>query len=313
MDPDPQEITVAVDVGGTHMRAALVRADGEILFRRVLPTPRNADATDELTDLISSVARHVIEGERAAVRVVVALPGQIDYRAGSLLWAPHLPESWPEQLTEDHLCKMIGLPVQLANDADVAAVGEAYFGSGRKYRDVAYITISTGVGAGFVFGGKLLRGGRSLGELGHTIIDWTAWQRHQPATLEKLASGSGLTRMAIENGLGTLSGERINELVQSGDDRALQIWGHAISAAAVGIANLAMAFSPEVVVLGGGLGLQQNFFAAVGAAFARDVPREMPPLPLLAAALGDNAGLVGAARWAAATDCARSKPDLKQR
>lgn len=301
MAPDPQEITVAVDVGGTQMRAALVRGDGEIIFRRVLPTPRNADVPTELTDLISSVARHVVTGERGADRVVVGLPGQVDYRAGTLLWAPHLPESWPGQLSEDRLRQVVGLPVQLANDADLAAVGEAYFGSGRNYRDVAYITISTGIGAGFVYGGRLLRGGRSLGELGHTIIDWTAWQKHLPATLEKLASGTGLTRMAIDAGLGALTGERINQLVQHDDKDALQLWGHAVSAAAVGIANLSMAFSPEVVILGGGLGLQPNFFSAVGDAFARDVPEEMPPPPLLSAELGDNAGLVGAVRWVAAT------------
>jgi len=299
---DLKEIIVAADIGGTQMRAALVRGDGEILFRRELPTPHNVNVPNELTDLISSVAHHVPIGEQAASRVVIGLPGAVDYHAERLLWAPHLPESWPEQLSESQLQAAIGLPVQIANDADVAALGEAYFGSGRDFRDVAYITISTGIGAGFVYGGRLLRGNRSLGELGHTVIDWTAWLAHRPATLEELASGTGLTRMATEIGLSALSGQKINELVQSGDTDALEIWGRAIAAAAVGVTNLTMAFSPEVVVIGGGLGLQPNFFAALQETFSRNFPPQMSPTPLVLAALGDNAGLIGTTRWTASND-----------
>ncbi|MGO9279268.1 MAG: ROK family protein [Streptosporangiaceae bacterium] len=92
-------------------------------------------------------------------------------------------------------------------NADVAAVGEAHFGSARDHRDVAYITISTGIGARLVFGGRLVRADRSLAELGHTIIDREAWQAGLPATLEEMASGSGITRLAEAAGLGPLDGD----------------------------------------------------------------------------------------------------------
>ncbi len=299
---DLEEVVVAADVGGTNMRVALIRGDGTVLSRREQPTPHNVGVPDELTDLISSTAHLVPAGERSASRVVVGLPGPIDYRSGKLIWAPHLPESWPDQLSESRLREEIGLPVQLANDADLAALGEAYFGAGRKYRDVAYVTISTGYGAGFVFDGQLLHATRSLGEIGHTIIDWMAWSANLPATLEDLASGSGMTRMAVERGLGALSGKEINERAHREDPEALQIWERAVSAAAAGIFNVANAFSPEVIVIGGGLGLQTDFFLALEETFLRRASSQIPPTPLVPAALGDDAGLIGATRWTALSD-----------
>lgn len=300
MTSDLKEITVAADIGGTNMRAALISNDGEVLLKRVLPTPHDAKVPSELMDLVRSVANEVTKENAVASHVVMGLPGQIDYRSGNLLWAPNLPESWPAQLSENNLTEVIGLPVRLANDADVAAVGEAYFGAGREFNDVAYITISTGIGTGFVFGGRLLRGDRSLGELGHTIIDWEGWVAHLPSTLEEMASGTGLTRMAAAAGLSSLPGEKIDELDKSGDAEAIRIWESAITCASVGIFNLTMAFSPSVIVLGGGLGLQPNFFKSVRATVERRAPAHLPAVSLVQAGLGDSAGLVGAARWAAA-------------
>jgi glucokinase len=298
MKIDPEETTLAADIGGTHMRAALISNEGDILVRRVLPTPHHAKVPGALTDLIRSMASHEMTGKVS--HAVVGLPGQVDYRAGKLLWAPHLPETWPDQLSERQLTDEIGIPIRLANDADLAAVGEAYFGSGRDHRDVAYVTISTGIGAGLVFGGKLVRGDRSLAELGHTIIDREAWEAKLPATLEEMASGSGLTRLAEAAGLGSLDGEKLEALVEGGDPQAIRIWETAIAAAAIGITNLIMAFSPHVVVLGGGIGRQPGYFDRVTATVDRRAPTYLPPFSLTLAALADDAGLVGAARWMAA-------------
>src|SRR5208283_3855997 len=153
-------------------------------------------------DLIGNVGAEREYG--TASHAVVGLPGVVDYDAGRLLWAPHLPERWPELLSRDELSGRLGLPVYIANDADLAAVGEATFGAGTGITDVAYLTISTGIGAGVVHGGLLLRGRRSLGEVGHTVIDWRAWREGRPSTLEELGSGSGVARQADEAGLGTV-------------------------------------------------------------------------------------------------------------
>ena len=270
----------------------------------MLPTPHQAKVPSALTSLIRSVAAHETTGKAAASHAVVGLPGPVDYRAGKLLRAPHLPRTWPGQLSERQLASEIGLPVRLATDADVAAVGEAYFGSGRGHRDVAYITISTGIGAGLVFGGRLVRADRSLAELGHTIIDREAWQAGLPATLEEMASGSGITRLAEAAGLGPLDGEKIEDLAKAGDAEATRIWETAIAAAAIGITNLVMAFSPHVVVLGGGLGRRPGFSGPLTAMVKGGPAARLPPVTLALAALGDDAGLIGAARWNACLACA---------
>jgi glucokinase len=290
---------LAADVGGTQMRAALVDDEGRVLLRRTVPTPAEADVPASLTDLIASVAAE--RGHGTASHAVVGLPGGVDYEAGRLLWAPHLPEQWPEQLSTDGLTEHIGLPVSIANDADLAAVGEAWFGAGRTSHAVAYLTISTGIGAGVVHGGHLLRGPRSLAEVGHVVIDWRAWLEGAPSTLEELGSGSGLARIARETGLGDLGAREILAQVASGEPRAIAIWQQAIAACAAGVSNLVMSFYPSTVVIGGGLGRQDEFFGPL-----RDIVLQRPghqpaDLSIVRSALGDDAGLSGAAAWVRST------------
>ena len=148
---------------------------------------------------------------------MVGLPGGVDYESGRLLWAPHLPEQWPALLSREELTGRLGLPVHIANDADLAAVGEATFGAGAPGTDVAFLTISTGIGAGVVNSGRLLRGRRSLAEVGHTVIDWRAWREGRPSTLEELGSGSGLARLAGEAGLGAVGAREVEARAHAGD------------------------------------------------------------------------------------------------
>ena len=307
--PRAPATTLAVDVGGTHMRTALVDEEGKVLLRRSLPTPRRAEVPAALTDLIRSVALGGDAGRPAAAEAVVGLPGPVDYRSGRLLWAPHLPETWAAQLSERQLSEQVGMAVRLANDADLAAVGEAYFGSGhdhgdigsgRDHGDIAFLTISTGIGAGVVVGGRLVFASRSLAELGHTIIDRDAWEAGRPATLEELASGSGLTRMAAEAGLGALDGEGVEDLFSSGHPAAVRIWNGAVAAASIGVTNLAWSFCPRLVVIGGGLGRRPAFYDALRATVERRAPVGLPEISLALSSLGDDAGLVGAARWSEA-------------
>ena len=188
--------------------------------------------------------------------------------------------------------------MSVANDADLAAVGEALFGAGAGHDDVAYLTISTGIGAGVVRRGHLVHGRRSLGEVGHTVIDWPAWRTGGPSTVEEFGSGSALARRSRDAGLGDLNAAGVEAAAEVGNPTAVGIWEGAISACAVGVVNLILAFSPDVVVVGGGLGRCAGFFVPV-----RDMVRaraaHLPAdLALVPSALGDDAGLVGAARWA---------------
>ena len=131
--------TLTVDLGGTHMRCARVGPDGTITDREVRATPHDGTGTDALVELIRAVAASApCEG------AVIGVPGRVDYHSGRLEYAPNLPPGWIGGLTEAALGATVGLRVALANDADLAAVGEAYFGAGRDHADVAYVTLSTG-------------------------------------------------------------------------------------------------------------------------------------------------------------------------
>jgi glucokinase len=290
---------LAADIGGTHMRAALVNAHGTVLVRESAPTPGHAAVPGALIELIDRVG--AAPGHGAASHAVVGLPGGIDYEDGRLLWAPHLPEQWPALLSRDELTGRLGIPVHIANDADLAAVGEATFGSGAPGTDVAFLTISTGIGAGVVNSGRLLRGRRSLAEVGHTVIDRLAWRDGRPCTLEELGSGSGVARLAGEAGLGTLGAREVEARARAGDPRAIGIWRGAIAACAVGVDNLVMSFYPDTVVIGGGLGRRDEFFESVRELVMSRPLHHPADLAVVRSALGDDAGLAGSAAWEAAS------------
>jgi glucokinase len=293
------DTVLAADIGGTQMRAALVDADGNVLVRRALPTPADTVAAAALIDLITDVGREIDGGDLA--HAVVGLPGVVDYESGHLLWAPHLPAEWSEQLSRAALTDRLGVPVHVANDADLAAVGEAFFGAGVGAEDVAYLTVSTGIGAGVVHGRRLVRGRRSLAELGHTVVDWRSWHSGRPGTLEELGSGSGMMGLARDGGLGRLDAKSLQANAEAGDATASAIWEDAVAVSAAGVENLIMCFYPERVVIGGGLGRQQEFFNAVREIVLSRPEHHPSDLVIVPAQCGDDAGLAGAAAWAEAT------------
>lgn len=275
------------------MRTALVDRDGGLLVRRAQPTPRDAACPDALLMLVGGMMAGA--GVQDAV---IGVPGRVNYGSGTLEYAPNLPPGWAAALTEANLSAVLGLWVSLANDADLAAVGEARFGAGRGHADVVYVTISTGIGAGVVLGGLLAHGRRSLAEAGQTIIDRTAVAAGAPATLEDQGSGTALGRLAAEAGLEG-SGVGLVELVEAGDPTAARIWGSVAEAAGIGVANLAHLFSPEIVVVGGGVARAgELLLGPIRAALARLGPRHLAGgIEVVRAALGDDAGLAGAAGW----------------
>jgi glucokinase len=294
---------LAVDLGGTKMRAAVVAPDGEITRKKVMATPRDAACPDALLDLVGDVSAGA-----GVTDAVIGVPGRVDHRAGRLEHAPNLPPHWPDELNERLLAEHLGLGVSLANDADLAAVGEAYFGAARSYADVVYVTISTGVGAGVLLGRSLVSGRRSLAEAGDTVIDRCAARRGEAASFEDLGSGTALARRAAEEGL-PADGARIVELVHAGDPRAAKVWDELVAVIAIGVANLAVLFSPEAVVLGGGVGRNGDLLLpAVRSHLDVHGPAGLPaPIEVLVAELADDAGLTGAAAWRRATRAARRR------
>jgi len=284
---------LSVDLGGTRMRGAVLGDDGALLHRDVRPTRTTSGADTEPTGLVA-LMRDLARHELRPTRAIVGVPGRVDHHEGRLDRAPNLPLSWGPFLTEKGLAEAVGIPVRLVNDADLAAVGEAYFGAGKGYSDIAYVTMSTGVGAGIVIGRRLLVGRRSLAEVGHMVIDRSAHARGEPSTFEELASGTALARVAKARGL-HLEGRELVARVRANDPEATRVFDEIRAAAAIGIRNVAFAYSPEIVVIGGGLGLNDDLLHP---AIRAHLDAEGPPamrIELARAALGDDAGLVGAA------------------
>lgn len=290
------EPILAADLGGTNTRVAVVSPQGEIMHHESRRTDHGSDRPAPLLELLSGMA-----SGSAVRRAVVGVPGRVDHGQGRVDLAPNLPSSWGVQLTQERLSEAIGLPVDLANDADLAAVGEHRFGAGRGTADMVYLTMSTGVGGGVIVGGRLVHGRRSLAEVGHITIDRTATDERR--TLEGSASGTALNRLAEEAGLDARGAELL-DLVRAGDARAEAVWDEVLAAAGAGVASIAHMFSPELIVLGGGLGLNDDLLhEPLRAALDAWGPQGLPvPIRIVRAELGDDAGLAGAAAWADAFD-----------
>ena len=288
---------LAVDLGGTNLRAALVDEHGGVSGRADRDTPRAPDC-----DAVIELAREVMKSAAGELDcAVIGVPGRVDYGAGRLEYAPNLPPAWVDDLSEAALADALGIEVALANDADLAAVGEAWFGAGRDHCDVAFLTISTGIGAGVVTGGLLVHGRRSVAEVGHTIADGRALLEGRKATVEQLGSGSALTALAKEADI-AVDGRGIVELVREGSPTAQRILERVVYAAAIGAVNLAHLFTPEVIVVGGGLGLVGDLvLEPMRELVAAQGPRALPvPIAIVNAELGDDAGLAGAGAWSRA-------------
>jgi len=287
---------LAIDLGATNLRCAVVEPSGLILRRRSVPTPFD----DRVGDAIASLAAEVRQGAEVS-HCVIGVPGRVDYEREQLEWGGSQPPSWKEILSARRLTESLGVRVELTNDADLAAVGEAYFGAGDPSHDVVYLTISTGVGAGAVLGGRLLRTRVSVLEIGLTSVGTSEAgtdDRFGARVLEDLASGTALREAAARAGV-ELDTPAILERAESGDPISRAIWKDACSAAALAAVNLAHILVPDIIVLGGGVSQAGEVLrSAVEDAVVTRGPQGLPsPISIRLAALGDNAGLVGAAAW----------------
>ena len=273
---------LAVDLGGTQLRVAVFDAAGEMCDRTAVPTP--PDDPDALAEAMRGV---IASASVPLAGAVVGVAGPLSYAEGRPLKMPNLPH-WEGHVSAQRLADAVGLPVLLANDADLAALGEQRFGAGRGVSDMIYVTVSTGVGAGVILNGRLLHGARSLAEIGHTTID-----RQANATVEELASGTALRRAA------GVDGATVTARVRTGDPQARAIFAEVAEALAVGVMNLVLCFMPERVVIGGGVSQAGDLLLEpVRARIAREGPRLAITPQVVLAGGGDDVGLLGAfALW----------------
>ncbi len=260
---------LGVDVGGTKVSAALL-ADGKMSEPRVEPTRKGT--AEELVDQLAGTIEALRDGETRAVGV--GIPSAVEFATGTAKSGVNVPlEGVP---LRNLLTERLSLPVFVDNDANVAALAEAHEGGRLTTHNLVMFTVGTGVGGGLVLDGRLFRGATGAGaEMGHILIGLDlsrgapppAERFPQPGSLEALAAGTALDRLAREaarenpaGGLGRacaageeISGEDVVRLARDGDEEALDLLRVVGERLGIGIASAINLFDPEEVVIGGGV------------------------------------------------------------
>jgi glucokinase len=303
---------IGLDVGGTKVAGLLVDEAGEILGRRSAETP--ADDAEATMKTLFQVAEE-LRSSGQPVAIGIGAAGMVDFAAGTMRWAPNL--AWSELPIRDRVSEHIGLPCVVDNDANAAAWGEHRFGSSRGYRHVLMVTVGTGIGGGIVADGALYRGAHGFGaEIGHVIVEPGGPECGcgNRGCWEQVASGHALDRLgrlAVETrpdsmiatlaGNDDITGRHVADAAMQGDPTAMRILEQVGRRLGEGIAGLVNILDPEAVVVGGGVAeVGDLLLAPARSAFlvAVEAPDHRPEVPLLPAALGNDAGAVGAAALA---------------
>ncbi|MBQ1080346.1 MULTISPECIES: ROK family glucokinase [unclassified Nocardiopsis] len=308
-------LTVGVDIGGTKVAAGVVTPGGRVLARLRTETPERSKSPSVVEETIVSVVSELRREYR--VRAVgVGAAGFVDERRSRVLFAPHL--SWREEPLRDALSVRLGLPVVVENDANASAWAEVRAGAARGVDDVVVVNLGTGIGGAIVLGGELRRGRFGLaGEFGHMTVvpGGHRCECGNRGCWEQYASGNALTREARElvrsespvaQGLrqavggdpALITGPLVSELARKGDRACRELMEEAGGWLGVGLANLAAAFDPELFVIGGGVSeVGELLLDPARGAFAKSLTGRgyRPEARVVAAALGNEAGLVGAA------------------
>ncbi|MEV0265972.1 ROK family glucokinase [Streptomyces sp. NPDC050617] len=305
-------LTIGVDIGGTKIAAGVVDEEGSILATCKVPTPETPEG---VIDAIAEAVRTVSAGYDIEA-VGIGAAGYVDDKRATVLFAPNI--NWRHEALKDKVEQRISLPVVVENDANAAAWGEYKFGAGKGHEDVICITLGTGLGGGVIIGNKLRRGRFGVaGEFGHirVVPDGLLCGCGSQGCWEQYASGRALVRYAHQRanatpenaeillslGDGTvdgIQGKHISAAARRGDPVAVDSFRELARWAGAGLADLASLFDPSAFIVGGGVSDEGDLVLdPIRKSFRRWLVggQWRPHAQVLAARLGGEAGLVGAA------------------
>lgn len=291
---------VGIDLGGTKIMAG-VFSEGVIKAKVTVPTPE--EGGQAVIEAMAQAAEAAIEAGGVAVQAIgLGTPGPLDFKRGRIKFAPNIANFTDFPIVE-RLEQATGYKVYMENDANAAALAEHKLGAAQGAESTLYMTVSTGVGGGFVWGNKVLRGVNGQGgEIGHITMlpGGPSCGCGLDGCLEALATGPAMERMALASFKREMNTRELFALFQQGDPRASRIVLQAASWVGIALASLVKCYDPEVVVLGGGVALNagQAYLDEVLRAYQRYMENWITP-PLHLAKLGSEAGLLGAALTAA--------------
>lgn len=305
---------IGIDIGGTTVKAAVISGDGKIICSQSIPTRvgGNGDLLcGDIVGLVNDLLSKTDSIKSAIAGVGIGCPGVIDSKRGMVIFSGNL------ELKNCRLASKVaertGMSVKITNDANAAALGEARFGAGKKYKNSILVTLGTGVGGGILIDGKLFEGGYSAGtEIGHTVIVQNGLQCTcgRRGCFERYASARALTeqtRTAMEEdkhskmwegyNFETVSGKTAFDYMDT-DVTAKAVVDKYISHLACGIVNLINVFRPEAVMLGGGVSEQgERLTMPLQQLVNKEIfaGTDYAPAKIIKAKLGNSAGVFGAA------------------
>ncbi|MEV4464160.1 ROK family protein [Micromonospora echinofusca] len=293
------DVVVALDVGGTGMKCALVRGDGTVLHAERHPTDAGR-GPDAVVDTVLGVAEGLAGKARAdgldPVAVGIAVPGVIDEARGIAVWSANV--GFRDVPLRDLAQDRLGLPTALGHDVRAGGLAEARLGAGRDAGHVLFVAIGTGIAAAHVVAGTAATGAHgAAGEIGHIPVrpGGPPCGCGRPGCLEAVASASAIgRRYSALAGVPTSAAE-VADRAAAGEPLAADVWREAVEALADGLATGQALYDVETVVLGGGLARAgARLFDPLRAALHERMTFHREPR-LVAAALGDEAGCLGAA------------------
>ena len=303
---------IGVDLGGSHVTAAVITDDGTIHRQHELDLEDLAfkAVTDALAETIGAALK---DAGSDAIGIGIGSPGNVEATSGTVVYSPNF--GWKDMPLGAAMRDRFKLPVFVANDARCATLGEYTFGSGQGHKDFVLLTLGTGIGGGIVADGRLVLGNRfGAGEFGHHQIrptDGFVCGCGKIGCFEAQASGTGLIRHAIALAPSfprstlldmsrKLGSKKIRKAAQAGDGHALAAWKNYTGDLATGLANVIACVNPERIALGGGVSSAGDFMLAALRdrvdALTTMVPKGTTEI--IIAKLGNDAGQVGAATMA---------------
>ncbi|MGG4033768.1 ROK family glucokinase [Paenibacillus cisolokensis] len=308
-----EKIYVGVDIGGTAIKVGICNENGDLLQTYEGPTETDK-GTDAILNNIAAYVRHIVSESpfqwEQVEGVGIGIAGFLDIPNGIMKFAPNL--GLRNVPVRDRVQEALGKPVFINNDANVAALGEAWAGAGKGVSDCVCYTLGTGVGGGIIIDGKIVQGFAGMaGELGHMAIvpDLEAIQCGcgKMGCLETVSSATGIIKMAkdaVERGDRTslsavenITAKDVFDAAKAGDEVAARIVNRAAFYLGKSMATVAIVLNPQRFIIGGGVSKAGDFlFDQI-----RDVFRKFTPdliqegVEIVPAQLGNNAGIVGAA------------------
>ena len=310
-------LSVGIDIGGTKVAGGVVDTDGVVVARARRDTPHRSTSPAVVEDTIVDVVAELIDGAGDdVVAVGIGAAGFVAADRATVVFAPHL--SWRDEPLEANLQRRVPVPISVDNDANAAAWAEWRFGAAQGDSHVVMVNLGTGIGGAMILDGQIMRGRFGIaGEFGHmqVVPGGQRCECGNKGCWEQYASGNALVREArsmmtagspmatdLLNLVGgdpsSLTGPMITEAARDGDATATELLGEIGQWLGIGIANLAAAFDPGVFVIGGGVSAAGDLLLEPArTTFRRHLTGRgyRPEARIVAAALGNEAGLIGAA------------------